>query len=264
MRIVAFIVLYIITVFYLIRYGERCKKDPTKSAIYGVHDIKQFDVNDMDTKVEKRHYLVLIVFPASFAVLIYGCLKFGWTLQQNAIIFMWMGILSGLVYGFSPSKIASEFVRGAKEMIFAALIVGLGSACTLIMDEANILDTVVMGMTLTMDYLPTLLKAPAMLIINMVDSMFVTSGTGQAAVVTPILAPVADLSDISRQILVLSYRLGDGICGYVQPYGGSLMPFIAPAAIPYDRWMKFFGKLWGLWVGAACLIMVFCQSIGYQ
>ena len=84
MRIVAFIVLYIITVFYLIRYGERCKKDPTKSAIYGVHDIKQFDVNAM-------------VFPASFAVLIYGCLKFGWTLQQNAIIFMWMGILSGLV-----------------------------------------------------------------------------------------------------------------------------------------------------------------------
>ena len=83
MRIVAFIVLYIITVFYLIRYGERCKKDPTKSAIYGVHDIKQFDVNAMDTKVEKRHYLVLIVFPASFAVLIYGCLKFGWTLQQN-------------------------------------------------------------------------------------------------------------------------------------------------------------------------------------
>lgn len=149
-------------------------------------------------------------------------------------------------------------------MIFAALIMGLGSACTLIMDEANILDTVVMGMTLTMDYLPTLLKAPAMLIINMVDSMFVTSGTGQAAFVMPILAPVADLSDISRQILVLSYRLGDGICGYVQPYGGSLMPFIAPAAIPYDRWMKFFGKLWGLWVGAACLIMVFCQSIGYQ
>ena len=97
MRIVAFIVLYIITVFYLIRYGERCKKDPTKSAIYGVHDIKQFDVNAMDTKVEKRHYLVLIVFPASFAVLIYGCLKFGWTLQQNAIIFMWLGILSGLV-----------------------------------------------------------------------------------------------------------------------------------------------------------------------
>ncbi|MFQ7227822.1 MAG: YfcC family protein [Enterocloster sp.] len=263
MRIVAFIVLYIITVFYLICYGERCKKDPTKSAIYGVPDIKQFDVNDMDTKVEKRHYLVLIVFLASFAVLIYGCLKFGWTLQQNAIIFMWMGILSGLVYGFSPSKIASEFVRGAKGMISAALIVGLGAACTLIMDEANILDTVVMGMTLTMDYLPTLLKAPAMLIINMVASVFVTSGTGQAAVVMPILAPVADLSDISRQILVLSYRLGDGICGYVQPHGGSLMPFIAAAAIPYDRWMKFFGKLWGFWVGAACLIMVFCQIIGY-
>ncbi|MFR2692860.1 MAG: hypothetical protein ACLTBV_19905 [Enterocloster bolteae] len=78
--------------------------------------------------------------------------------SQNAIIFMWMGIFGRPEYhGFSPSKIASEFVRGAKGMIStAALIVGLGAACTLIMDEANILDTVVMGMTLTMDYLPTL------------------------------------------------------------------------------------------------------------
>ncbi|MFR5601102.1 MAG: YfcC family protein [Lachnospiraceae bacterium] len=264
MRIAAFAMLYVLTVIYLIRYGEKCKKDPTKSALYGVPDIKKFDVNEMETKVEKRHYLVLVVFLASFAVLIYGCLKFGWTLKQNAIVFMWMGILSGLAYGFTPSKIATEFVKGAKGMTSASLIVGLGAACTLIMNEANILDTVVMGMASTLDYLPNLLKAPAMLIINMVASVFVTSGTGQAAVVMPIMAPVADLSEISRQTLVLAYRLGDGICGYVQPHGGSLMPFIAAAAIPYDKWMKFFGKLWGMWVAGACLLLMLCQIIGYQ
>lgn len=185
MRIVAFIVLYFITVGYLIRYGERCRKDPTKSAIYGVADIKRFDVNEAETKVEKRHYLVLVVFLVSFGILIYGCLKFGWTLTQNAIVFMWMGILSGLAYGFTPSKIAGEFVKGAKGMISAALIVGLGSACTLIMDHSNILDTVVMGMASTMDYLPQLLKGPAVLIINMIASVFVTSGTGQASIVMP-------------------------------------------------------------------------------
>lgn len=264
MRIAAFVMLYVLTVIYLIRYGEKCKKDPTKSALYGVPDIKKFDVNEMETKVEKRHYLVLVVFLASFAILIYGCLKFGWTLKQNAIVFMWMGILSGLAYGFTPSKIATEFVKGAKGMTSASLIVGLGAACTLIMNEANILDTVVMGMASTLDYLPNLLKAPAMLIINMVASVFVTSGTGQAAVVMPIMAPVADLSEISRQTLVLAYRLGDGICGYVQPHGGSLMPFIAAAAIPYDKWMKFFGKLWGMWVAGACLLLMLCQIIGYQ
>lgn len=177
---------------------------------------------------------------------------------------MWMGILSGLAYGYTPSKIASEFVKGAKGMISAALIVGLGAACTLIMNHASILDTVVMGMASSMDYLPQLLKGPAMLIINMIASVFVTSGTGQASVVMPILAPVADLSEVSRQTLVLAYRLGDGICGYAQPHGGSLMPFIAAAAIPYDRWMKFFGKLWGLWILASCLIMVLCQITGYQ
>lgn len=264
MRIVAFVILYVITTIYIVRYGEKCRKDPKHSVLYGVPDIQKFDVSAMDKKIEKRHYLVLVVFLASFAVLIYGCLKFGWTLTQNAIVFMWMGILSGFAYGYTPSKIASEFVKGAKGMISAALIVGLGAACTLIMNEAHILDTVVMGMAEGMEFLPTILKAPAMLIINMIASVFVTSGTGQAAVVMPILAPVADLSGISRQILVLAYRLGDGICGYAQPHGGSLMPFIAAAAIPYDKWMKFFGKLWGLWIVAACILMMVCVVTGYQ
>lgn len=264
MRIVAFVVLYVITAVFVVRYGERCRKDPTKSAVYGCPDIQNFDISAMDTPIEKRHWLVLVVFLGSFAVLIYGCLRYGWTLTQNAIVFMWMGILSGFAYGYTPSKIAQEFVKGAKGMISAALITGLGAACTLIMDEANILDTVVMGMSSVMNYLPHILQAPAMLIINMIASVFVTSGTGQAAVVMPILAPVADLSGISRQILVLAYRLGDGICGYAQPHGGSLMPFIAAANIPYDRWMKFFGKLWGLWILACVIIMMVCVVIGYH
>ncbi len=264
MRIVAFVMLYLITVVYLIRYGEMCKKDPTKSAVYGVADLQKFDVDSMNTAVEKRHYLVLLVFLGAFAVLIYGCLKYGWTLRENAIVFTWMGILSGLAYGYSPSKIASEFVKGAKGMISAALIVGLGAACTLIMDQAHILDTVVMKMAATMDYLPQLLKGPMLLIINMVASVFVTSGTGHAAVVMPIMAPVVDLSGLSRQLLVLAYRLGDGICGYAQPHGGSLMPFIAAAGIPYDKWMKFFGRLFGLWTLSAALLMMFCQITGYN
>ncbi len=264
MRILAFAVLYLITTIYVVRYGEICKKDPTKSAVYGVSDLKQLSVGEMDAPIEKRHYLVLGVFLLSFAVLIYGCLKFGWTLTQNAIVFMWMGILSGFAYGYTPSKIASEFIKGAKGMTSAALIIGLGAACTLIMDQANILDTVVMAMASTMDYLPHVLRAPALMIINMVVSVFVTSGTGHAAVAMPILAPVSDLAGISRQTLVLSYRLGDGICGYAQPHGGSLMPFIAAAKIPYDRWMKFFGKLWAMWILAGCLIMVLCVVTGYQ
>ena len=77
MRIVAFVMLYLITAAYLIRYGEQCRKDPAKSVIYGVTEIKHFDVNEIDVQVEKRHYLVLTIFLASFAVLIYGCLNFG-------------------------------------------------------------------------------------------------------------------------------------------------------------------------------------------
>ena len=263
MRIAAFMILYIITAIYLVRYAEGCRRDERRSVLYGYSDIQTFEAFEIEKPIETRHWGVLMIFLISMAILIYGCLSYGWALTENAIVFIWMGILSGFVYGYGPSRIAKEFINGAKGMISAALILGLGGTCTLIMNEANILDTVVMVMASGMELIPHILKAPALMLINMVVSVFVTSGAGHAAVVMPILSPVADLSGISRQSLVLSYRLGDGICGYAQPHSGSLMPYIAAAGIPYDLWMRFFFKLWVLWIGAGSIIMMICVLIGY-
>ncbi len=264
LRIVSFILFYIVTAVYIVRYAEKTKLDPTKSVLYGAEGVQTFDVAENQVELEKKHPLVLLLVVASFGVLMYGAVKFGWGLVETAVCFMWMGIITGFAYGYGPSKIASSFVKGAKGMTSAAIIVGLGAAVALILSEAKVLDTVVYSLANILSFFPNILKAPMMLIMNIIVNGFITSGTGQAAVVMPVMVPLADVSGITRQTAVLAYKFGDGFCNYVLPHASALMGFLGATGITYDRWMKFMGKLFGLWVLLGSGILMFAYVIQYQ
>lgn len=259
LRIVSFILFYIVTAIYIMRYAEKSKKDPTKSVLYGAEGVQEFDIKDSEIELDKKHPLVLVLVLLSFTALMYGAVKFGWGLVETGICFMWMGIICGFAYGYGPSKIASVFVKGAKAMTSAALIVGLGRAVALILSEAKVLDTVVYSLANILAIFPNILKAPMMLVMNVIVNGFITSGTGQAAVVMPVMVPLADVSGITRQTAVLAYKLGDGFCNYVLPHASALMGFLGATGITYDRWMKFMGKLFGLWMllGSAVLMLAY-------
>lgn len=189
----------------------------------------------------------------------YGCVTWEWGMVETAVCLFWMAFIGGLVYGYNPSKIASIFIKGAKGMTPTALIVGLGATVALILSSAKVLDTVVYGLGNMLSLFPNFLKPPVMLLMNVVVNGFVTSGTGQAAVVMPVMAPLADVAGITRQTAVLAYKFGDGFCNYVVPHASSLMGFLGATGIAYDKWMKFMGKLFGLWMllGSAILIVAY-------
>lgn len=264
LRIVSFFLYYVVTAAYIIWYGERCKKDPKKSVIYGVEGVNNFDVSGTQVEIDKRHPYVLAVFLVSFAILMYGCIKNGWGLVETAVCLFWMAFIGGLVYGYNPSTIASNFVKGAKNMTSAALIVGLGATVALILQSAKVLDTVVYGLANMLSLFPNFLKPAVMLIMNVIVNGFVTSGTGQAAVVMPVMVPLADVAGVTRQTAVLAYKFGDGFCNYVLPHASALMGFLGATGIGYDRWMKFMGKLFGIWMLLGSAILIFSYFVQYS
>lgn len=264
LRVVSFVLFYIVTAAYIIWYGERCKKYPEKSAVYGLESAQQFDLSSTQREIEKRHPLVLIVFIMSFGILMYGCITQGWGLVETAVCMFWMAFVAGLVYGYCPSDIAKNFVKGAKNMTPAALIVGLGATVSLILSSANVLDTVVYSLANVLELFPSFLKPAVMLIMNIIVNGFVTSGTGQAAVVMPVMVPLADVAGVTRQTAVLAYKFGDGFCNYVLPHASALMGFLGATGITYDRWMKFMGKLFGLWVLLGGAILTFAYFVQYS
>lgn len=263
-RIISFFVFWAVTSWFLVKYAERTKKDPTKSYLHGAEGLITFDDDANDYVIEKRHPIVLAVVLISFAVLLYGAFKFKWGLTEIAVCFIWMGVISGFAYGYNASKIAKLFVVGAKGMSQAGLIIGLAGTVPLILGAGKILDTVALFFANGLNLFPVILKAPMMFIVNIILNFFVTSGTGQAAVVMPIMVPIADMANVTRQTAVLAFKFGDGFCNALLPHSAATAGFLAAVGISYDRWFKFISKLFGIWILVGSIILIVAQLTNYS
>ena len=104
------------------------RKDPTKSVVYGDSNVMKFDIVSNTFEIEKRHWPVMAAFVAGIVVMIFGCIKYGWSLSTTSIVFIWLALVAGLIYGYTPSQICEYFVKGSKNMVNSALLVGIGAA----------------------------------------------------------------------------------------------------------------------------------------
>ena len=178
-------------------------------------------------------------------------------------MFIWMGILSGVVFGFSPNKIAVEFIKGARKLLFGALIIGIARAIALILTDAKILDTTVLFLGNTLILLPHALQSAGMFIMQLLINGLITSGSGQAAVTMPIMFPVAEMIGMTKQTAVLTFNFGDGLSNYVLPTSSALMGFLAIAGIPYNKWMRFMWKLFLIWIVVGSALVMLANVLKY-
>jgi uncharacterized ion transporter superfamily protein YfcC len=146
-------------------------------------------------------------------------------------------------------------------MLSAAIIIGLAQSISTIMTDGKIIDTVVHGLAAALNAVPAILQGPAMLVANTIINVFLTSGSGQAAAVMPIMTPLADLIGMTRQTAILAFNFGDGFCNYILPTSTALMGIISASNIPYDRWMKFMWKMFLVWMITGAILLIIAQLI---
>ena len=265
-RFVCFGVFYVITNIYLIRYALKIKANPTLSPVYDIDQQSEMKsaVNlDEYNSLSFRNILILLAFFVSLVAIVYGGLKLDWDMEETASVFILLAIVIGAIAGFGPSKISREFLNGCKNMLGAAFIIGMAQAISGIMNAGHITDTVVHSLANALNHIPYMLLSPAMLLANTIINIFLTSGSGQAAAVIPILAPLADLVGITRQTAILSFNFGDGFCNYVLPTSTALMGIISAVNIPYDRWMRFMWKLFLIWLVVGSILLVIAQIMSF-
>ena len=207
--------------------------------------------------IDARKVLNIIALVVSLGVVIYGSIKFDWDMPEMAAMFIWLAIVVGIISGFDSDTICKNFLEGCKKMMSAMIIIGLAQSISSIMSDGKIIDTVVHGLAGGLGSVPTLLQAPAMLIANTIINVFLTSGSGQAAAVMPILIGV------TRQTAVLAFNFGDGFCNYILPTSTALMGIISACNIPYDRWMRFMWKMFAIWLVTGTVMLVIAQLINY-
>ncbi len=264
-RFVCLVVFLIVTNIYIIWYAKKIKANPESSVVYEMEqENKKIEVSEKQhDKIESRHYLVLLIVIACFVLLVYGSQNWKWKLQENAAMFIWMGVLSGFAYGFGPSKIAEEFTKGAKKLVYGALMIGMANGISLILTDGKILDTTVQYLGGLLVTLPSYLQAAGMFLMQLLINGLITSGSGQAAATMPIMLPVADIIGITKQTTVLAFNFGDGLSNYILPTSSALMGFIAMVGISYSNWMKFMWKLFLIWIVVGAILVIVANSINY-
>jgi uncharacterized ion transporter superfamily protein YfcC len=186
-----------------------------------------------------RQTLVLASVLAAFVVFVVGVLEFGWGFDQLAAVFFVMGVAAGLLGGLRLNGTADGFVEGFRAMAFAALLIGFARGVYVVLNEGRIVDTIVQGMFAPVAELPGVVAALGMMLVHVAIHVPVPSTSGQAVLTMPLLVPLSDLIGLSRQVTVLAYQYGAGVCDLLTPTNGALMAMLAAAGVRYDAWFRF-------------------------
>lgn len=261
-RMILLVVLTIVTIWYLLRYANKIKKDPKQSFVYGLDlSIEEVDVDNVED-LSTRHKLVLLTLLAGFFFAVYGSLNWGWFMKEIAATFTLVGIIGGLVAGKPINEIALDYGEGAKKIIAAGITIGLARSILVIIEEGLIMDTIILNLANAVQMLPTYLTAVGMYIIQVFINFFIPSGSGQAVVTVPILGPMSELVGSTQQVAVLAYQLGDGFTNRIFPTSAALMAGLAFAGeIPYEKYFKSMFPLMMLWIIIGAIFVAIADII---
>ncbi|MFC1791405.1 YfcC family protein [Gemmatimonadota bacterium] len=210
------------------------------------------------------HKWALMAVAGALALLIYGLFNWHWYLVEMGALFAGLAIVLAIIARMSPDRTAIEFGKGAAELTTTALMIGVARGIQVVLNEGGVVDTIVHGISLPLQQLPSSLSAVGMFFVQSLTNFFIPSGSGQAYVTMPIMAPLADLVGVSRQVAVLAYQFGDGFTNILVPTNAVIVGILAMAAVPFDRWVRFiFPFMLKIWV-VGSIALVVAVLIGYQ
>lgn len=188
-------------------------------------------------------YYILDVLAFTIIFLIAGVLGYGWYITEISALFLAMGVVSGIAAGYGGNGIAKEFIAGAKDILTAALIVGLAGGIIEVLSDGKIMDTILYALAGSMEGTGKGGSVSVMYAIQTCINIFIPSGSAKAALTMPIMAPFSDVIGISRQATVMAFQFGDGFTNMITPTSAVLMGALGIAKIPYEIWVKWFWKI---------------------
>lgn len=259
-RVVIYIVMVSVTSVFVLRYASKIKRDPQKSCMYKF-DRSREDMIDLDRlqAFGAKEKAILLVFVGSIALLIYGVIQWGWYMDEISAVFLGMSMIVAVIAKMTPNEYAAVLGKGMAEIAGGALVVGFARGVLVILTDGNILHTILHAASVLLGSLPSMVSAVGMYIFQCLLNFMVPSGSGQAAVSIPIMAPLGDLVGVTRQTACIAFQLGDGISNIFTPTSGYFMAALALAKIPWAKWAKWILPLIGIQYGIGAIFVIIAQ-----
>jgi uncharacterized ion transporter superfamily protein YfcC len=245
------------------RYANRVRADPARSVVADVAP------PPLEKPVEPpafttTHKLLLAATAAALALLVWGLTTQGWYLVEMSALFLALGVAIAAIGRMAPDSAATHFGAGAAELTMTALLVGFARAIQVVLDDGGVIDTIVHGLAVPLETLGPAAAAVGMMLVQSLTNLFIPSGSGQAYVTMPIMAPLADVVGVTRQVAVLAFQFGDGFTNIIVPTNPVIIGILAVAGVPYERWLRFIMPfMLKVWLAGA-LALVVAVWIGYS
>jgi uncharacterized ion transporter superfamily protein YfcC len=261
-RIVLWAIMTTVTILFMVRYAAKVKARPEISLMYELDQKRApIEASGAQEKFTGRHGAVLLIALGALVLLAIGALRWHWGIRQLSALFFGLAVVAGPVGKLSLDETAKSFIRGAADMTYAGLVVGLARSILVILRDAQVMDTLTHALASTIRHWPISISAVGIYIIQNLLHFLVPSGSGQAAVSMPILAPLGDLLGITRQTNVLAYQLGNGLTNVFIPTQGYFMAALGILGIPWSKWVRWLLPLLLIWAGIGCAAVLFAQAI---
>ena len=239
-RLVCWGVLTALLVAFVLVYAARTRKKADVTV----------EVAPAPEALSGRQKAILAVLGVTVVMLVVGVTQWKWYLPEITGLFLSMGIVCGIIAGFSANRIAEELLAGAKDILSAALVVGFASGIIVILQDGKVVDSILHSMQEGLDGTGPMASLSALYGIQAVINFLIPSASAKAAITIPIMAPFADMVGVSRQAMVLAFQFGDGFTNMLTPTSGVLMAALAMARIPYEKWLKW------VWKGTLALLLI--------
>lgn len=262
-RLVLFVVVYLVSVIFVYRYAMKVKKNPS-IGFYGKYNKEEANIllNSTAT-LTKKHKLILGAFLINYIVLAFGVIKFQWYITEIAALFIILTLVIAIIAKIPVDATVKAFTDGSAALIGGALVIGVSRATLVVLNEGHIVDPMLYEMSEALKHVPSYLSVIGMYNFQALIHFILASGSGHAMLTMPIMTPLADLLDITRQTAVLSFSFADGIGNIIFPTAGTLMAGLAIAGIPWTKWAKWIFPLVFVQYLIGLIAVVIAHMIGY-
>jgi len=262
-RLAMFLPFFAIGYWHVLRYARRVREQPEASLVADVPEAQPPEPPEA-SDLDGRQWLVLAITLLALALVVWGIKVHQWYFVELGGVFVALAIAVGLIARMPLDDMARHFIAGAGELIGTALLVGFARAIEITLSDGQVLHTIVNGLSQPLLAAGAELSAIGMVMIQSVLNFFIPSGSGQAYVTMPLMAPISDIVGVSRQVAVLAYQMGDGFMNMIVPTNAVLMGILGICGIPYGRWFRFIWPLMVQLLIAGAMTMVIAVAVGYS
>ena len=262
-RCVGLVIFYAIGLFFLLRYCRRIEKDPTKSIMGANYREEQVAPLQLQEGLEfnAKRMITLILFMASIILTVIGALKWSWGMAEIAAMYFPVVIIAVILFKMNPNEACKHFIKGMQGVVGTTLVIGLSRSVSVLLTSGNIIDSFIHAMSSSLCNTNRVVTLLIIYLFVTLFNFFVSSGSGKAMMMMPIMQPLGEILGINQQVMVLAYQYGDGLTNTFWPT--SSVAQLSLCGMDYGKWIKFAWKPYVSMITAAFILIAIADKIGY-